>query len=338
MIMQKDSADVRGEPSTINLTLPDGGVTVVQRTSVRHLGPATIWHGTVPGQSFGHATIITTPHGTRGLLQLSGKRFKIVGGHVEPLAEPSESEARPLRSVHDGASAAGAPEVHDEYVITVLLVLPKSDPRCSDAIELGALAAEATASLDDVWATAGGPKTTASVPTYCADLTPSGDIYKDLNAVEDSAELKTARADTMANFVAFLVPSGSGCGVSSAVNYPIEQADPGDAYAVVKESCAFDNFSLAHELGHLMGMDHDRFTVGGGDASQCNYGYVKIDGDKSFRDVMSYKGYCDDQKVTCPRMGFFSAPPASGIACGGTQAADNVSVFLHSVPYVVKFH
>jgi hypothetical protein len=80
------------------------------------------------------------------------------------------------------------------------------------------------------------------------------------------------------------------------------------AYSVVNISCAVANHSYAHELGHNMGLKHDRYAENafGSDQSHYNYGYSNPP--KRVRTVMAYADYCTSKGVSCTRVGFFSSP------------------------------
>jgi hypothetical protein len=65
-------------------------------------------------------------------------------------------------------------------------------------------------------------------------------------------------------------------------------ADAEDAFAVVHHECAAANYTLAHEIGHLIGARHELGYVSG----------------TSWRDIMGYKEDCGG----CPRLPVWSNP------------------------------
>jgi hypothetical protein len=85
-----------------------------------------------------------------------------------------------------------------------------------------------------------------------------------------------------------------------------------DAYAVVYSSC-LSSQSLAHEVGHLQQVDHNRENGGNGGAYPYGYGY-RVCASNGFRDIMSYQ--CTSTSV--PRILQFSNPIVSynGYATG----------------------
>ena len=95
-------------------------------------------------------------------------------------------------------------------------------------------------------------------------------------------------------------------------------------------------------------MRHDRYTVGGGKASKCYYGYVYAYNGNNGRSVMSYADYCDDNGGNCTRKGRFSIDATTGggvklgVGCGAgitgmAGSADNHAQFLYAAPIVADY-
>lgn len=123
-----------------------------------------------------------------------------------------------------------------------------------------------------------------------------------------------------------LVDDPSGCGLSTRV-----YADASEAFAVVHHACAVMTYSLAHEVGHLIGARHDRSMDTSTEPFPYGHGYVH--GTK-WRDIMSYKQSCGG----CPRLPVWSGPnvlvkgePA------GTADTDNARVIAEQAARVAGF-
>ncbi|MFZ0850030.1 MAG: M12 family metallo-peptidase [Hyphomicrobiaceae bacterium] len=99
-----------------------------------------------------------------------------------------------------------------------------------------------------------------------------------------------------ADVVVLIVDDASGCGLATRVF-----ADASDAFAVVHHECAASSYSLAHEIGHLIGARHD--TSIDKNMTPFPYGHGFVNGTK-WRDIMSYKASCGG----CPRLPVWSSP------------------------------
>ena len=101
------------------------------------------------------------------------------------------------------------------------------------------------------------------------------------------------------------------------------------AHSVVNISCAVGNHSFAHELGHNMGLKHDRYAEGklGSDQTHYNYGFSNLA--QRARTIMAYADYCYSKGVSCTRIGYFSNPYKTynggtlGVKPGATNPAYN---------------
>src|SRR5215813_2120015 len=129
-----------------------------------------------------------------------------------------------------------------------------------------------------------------------------------------------------ADVVVLIVDDASGCGLATRVF-----AEASDAFAVVHHECAASSYSLAHEIGHLIGARHD--TSIDKNMVPFPYGHGFVNGTK-WRDIMSYKASCGG----CPRLPVWSSPkvlirgePA------GTPDLDNARVILEQAARVAAF-
>lgn len=115
-----------------------------------------------------------------------------------------------------------------------------------------------------------------------------------------------------ADFVVLIVGDvNDGCGIAFCT-----PSGSGEGFCVVKRSCASDNWTFAHEIGHLQGLAHNREDAGTGCNHDCySYGH-RFTGDDGvgYRTVMSY----DNDAQEFERIGIFSNPYVfwQGVACG----------------------
>src|SRR5262245_16162748 len=115
-----------------------------------------------------------------------------------------------------------------------------------------------------------------------------GDGYMD--------EIHPLRDKYRADVGVLIVDDPQGCGLATRV-----YADAEEAFAVVHHECAATTYSLAHEIGHLIGARHDLYL----DKlmTPFAYGHGYVNGTK-WRDIMSYKESCGG----CPRLPVWSNP------------------------------
>jgi hypothetical protein len=145
-----------------------------------------------------------------------------------------------------------------------------------------------------------------------------GDGYMD--------EVHALRDLYKADVAALIVHDPNGCGLSAAVAPPADRA-----FTVVHHECAAVSYSLAHELGHLIGARHDLALDD--DVRPYPFGHGFVSG-KDWRTMMSYEESCDG----CPRLAVWSNPriKVRGIAAGD-EHADNARVIEEGAARVSGF-
>ena len=126
-------------------------------------------------------------------------------------------------------------------------------------------------------------------------------------------EIHGLRDTYRADVAILIVDDPRGCGLATRV-----AADAEDAFAVVHHGCAAASYSLAHEIGHLIGARHELSYVNGA----------------KWRDIMATKDSCGG----CPRIPVWSSPvvmidgePA------GTAELDNARVIAVEAARVAAF-
>ena len=78
-------------------------------------------------------------------------------------------------------------------------------------------------------------------------------LYRMVDGVGVFSRVRALRNAKRADVVALIVDDPSGCGLSTRVG-----ADADEAFIVVHHSCAALTYSMAHEVGHIIGARHDR--------------------------------------------------------------------------------
>ena len=100
------------------------------------------------------------------------------------------------------------------------------------------------------------------------------------------------------------------------------------AFGTTDYACHYQ-FSFAHELGHNMGLSHDRYAQKCTDSGVCNqtidnrpyaysYGYVNqralgsgSSSSRRWRTIMAYRDQCTSRNIRCDRIRYFSTPNRS---------------------------
>jgi len=126
-------------------------------------------------------------------------------------------------------------------------------------------------------------------------------------------EIHGLRDKYRADVAILVVDDPKGCGLATRV-----QADAEEAFAVVHHACAAASYTLAHEIGHLIGARHELSYVNGA----------------KWRDIMGYKDSCGG----CPRVPVWSSPTVlvNGEPAG-TAELDNARVIAQQAARVAAF-
>ena len=116
-----------------------------------------------------------------------------------------------------------------------------------------------------------------------------------------------------ADVALLVVDDAKGCGLATRVH-----ADADDAFAVVHHACAIANYTMAHEVGHLIGARHELSYASG----------------TKWRDIMGLKESCGG----CPRVPVWSSPTVlvNGEPAG-TVEFDNARVIAEQAARVAAF-
>lgn len=354
---------------TINI-FPDFVVTSKRNVVTTEGQGKYTWRGTVEGANFyGRAILAVVGNQIAGTVQKDGKTFLIrpVSNNVQVVSEVNSSgfPDELIESTAGGGNArfrigalAEKPRpqrvaTSSVYEIKVMLVYADGvGLACNPVFPFPWLSSLICliyeSNLNDVWDTFTADTVTADVSLYCSTYVESGDLQTDIDWLEHDATIATERDARNADLVSMLVTAPADCGIGN-YNSVVDAGDDDRAFSVVRTSCALSNYSLAHEIGHNMGMWHDQYVTDDGlAATDCNFGYtIRVNGAPYARDVMAYDDECDAAGVVdCPRIAAYSYDLTISLAgltiefgqpCGDPDAANNVSIFNASVPIVSAF-
>ena len=151
-------------------------------------------------------------------------------------------------------------------------------------------------------------------------------LFRMVDGVDVFKDLRKLRNEKRADIVGLIMHNPSGCGLSTRVG-----AEAEEAFFVVHHACAAITTTIAHEVGHILGVRHDRRV----DATNAPfpYGHGYVNGTK-WRDIMSYNESCGG----CPRIPYWSHPRVmyKGEPTG-TAASDSARVILEQAERVSNF-
>jgi len=156
------------------------------------------------------------------------------------------------------------------------------------------------------------------VHTQRVNYTESGSARTDRDRLTDPSDgfldnLHVARDLYGADIVSLIIGSG-GCGIAYIQEDPTFM-DPQKGFNVVEDGCMTGNLTFTHEIGHNIGLRHDRYVDP--NVTPCNHhhGYVNeealLPGSPSsswWRTIMAYGNSCSIQGISCSRLPFWSNP------------------------------
>ncbi len=306
------------EAKAIRLTLFEDTSIDVFTSALEHTNGIYVWTGWAKAENFGQVRLTVGGSVASGTVQFDNRLFEIqpIGAGVVAIAEldpsrfPPEGRPRvPKKSTRRGAADTvkipAADKTSATIKVLVILPTPTYNFLCSKllGIDLRQLVASSyQQNLNGVFSAVKPTGVTADVVVRCKSYKPvGGDLGSDLDWVRTNTDVASLRNLLKADLVSLIVPDSSICGLGY-YNFPVEAADAPWAFSVVKGSCALSNYSFAHELGHNMGMQHDRVAEGLETSDLCNFG--SIFSNPTGRSVMSYGSSCNN----CTRYGLYSTP------------------------------
>ena len=110
--------------------------------------------------------------------------------------------------------------------------------------------------------------------TFCSDYAPRGRNFNfDIERLRSNREFLDERDRVNADVVCMVVREGDLCGTALAPFGVNASRSERGAQMIVRNSCAVSNHSLAHEMGHLLGLQHERADHPVINGNYCQFGY-----------------------------------------------------------------
>jgi hypothetical protein len=309
------------DASELSITLPDGRTLVAHRTHLQRDSTFSTWSGRFDGEHAGTVLltayrsvvtgVVTTADATYELKPLSSTgRHKLApvpaasATNFEP--PPPVAPQKSLRALLERAVVGHLPA--DLAPVTqdlLVLYTPASAARHGSGT-LESMIAGGVAAANEAYR-----NSDVGISLRLLDVRRTATIVESpqgmiatLAALRSSPEARDLRDQLGADIVLLVNESRDWCGYGYIMYSPLDDYS-GNAYAAVQSGCIASDM-IAHEIGHIQGLMHDRESTPENGALPYGRGY-RVCGPNGFRDVMSYA--CPGASVTRVRQ--FSNPSKS---------------------------
>ena len=347
-------------PGTVNLNLFDDVSITAQRGSVEDaFGGGVVWTGKTDGQ--GYAILVVDGNRITGAIESGGRRFLIesTGNGLVHRVKEVDSEAYPrdqhielpkhlMQESQTGSGPLSPSTTRTTTTITYVTLLAAYTSRAKTI--LGSTPAQTialdVAIVNQGMANSGVPMRIKLVGTVAVstsyDERSAADATRPLYDVTSGTGynfpgIRNSRNSLKADLVTMYADRPEYCGIAWVLEQDLIARY---AYSVINARCK-GTAALAHELGHNMGLRHDRYVEAGASSSAYNYGYVNTAG--KFRDIMSYPNKCAALGITCRSITYYSNPWKSylgypiGIPTGQPGAANNARKLRENIAGLAAF-
>jgi hypothetical protein len=249
-----------------------------------------------------------------GSLRVAGGKLPLGEGKATPRTDPAPQPAVPTEVVID-VIVAYTRKVAQNYTDVVRELVEFAIEESNEAFRISGL----------------GHIRLRLVHAYQTDYVEEGTHFDHVWRFADMddgymEEIHELRNKHRADVAILIVDDHKGCGLATRV-----YADADEAFAVVHQDCAALTYSVAHEIGHIIGARHeisvDKMMT------PFPYGHGYVNGTK-WRDIMSYRQSCGG----CRRVPVWSNPRVliNGEPAG-TPDEDNARVIAEQAARVAAF-
>ncbi|WP_326980962.1 zinc-dependent metalloprotease [Chryseobacterium sp. MYb264] len=187
--------------------------------------------------------------------------------------------------------------------------------------------------------------------------TEPGNISTDLTRLRTNNDgymdnVHTLRTTYGADLVALVTGTPTNtCGLGYVNTSPTNYSGS-SGFCVSLYNCAVSNYSLAHELGHNMGLQHDWYVNTSTSPCSHHHGYVNrtainlgtsSTSSQRWRTIMAYNDECSSKGISCTRVNRWANPAVNynseptGIAIGNTNPSNEAYGFARFACVVSNF-
>jgi hypothetical protein len=354
-------------PTQMRIALPGGKDVTCALTSDRASAGGITLSGSVGDDALSSCDLHISDGKVTGLIDTDAGRYRIMpvgkgGTHavveVKDQAFPKEEErvlqpplppAPDKRSMRDEAPCdvmpkKGKPKQAGPLRILVLY----TQNAASDTADIKGDIALMMSRFNETLGLNRNFKVTAELAAALpVNYTEAGDMETDLDRLSGKVDgyfgnIRQIRDKYKADLVHMLIRgSGDACGIGWLLDP--KRPDSADwGFSLSDRECAMGNYSFIHEIGHNLGLNHDRAVVTNAGSDEFNFGYVDIP--HQIRTVMAYNDACAAEHVNCRRLPVYSTPNLfyKGLPLGKpADAADggdyNAELLCRNAPPATKF-
>ncbi|MEP0324541.1 M12 family metallo-peptidase [Bauldia litoralis] len=352
-----------GAPRTMRIALPDGGAVTCNLEAAAPQNGVEVLRGSLgDGDGADHCYLLVKDGQVTGDIQTATGRYRILPagpGNTHAVVEmrtnafPAEGDVvEPPVPKRRGRSMIAEPlcdvaGAGDRGTIDLMVLYT---PAAAAKSDMEVMVAEAMTQLKDALIQQPGENFGVNVRLVHSqqiDYVEGADLGVDLERLTGAepgqlAEVPVLRDRYKADIVHMIVENNlESCGLGWMIEPGYD--DSADyAFSVSERVCAVDNFSFAHEVGHNIGMNHDRYVVENAGDEDINFGFVSVDTGR--RTLMAYDHKCQDIGKSCPRILTFSTPApvmggdtAWGVPPARGDGAYNREILCRNAPGISQY-
>ncbi len=306
----------------------------------------TAYFGRLEGTDEGELVLVVQSGVLAGSIRGGGKLFQIrfAGGGIHEVQEidpgllaPDGEPRAATETAEAGSPVVAADDGTQIDVLVAYTATARAAAGGTDAIL--ALINLGIAETNQAYLNSGAVQRVRLSGTVEVAYAESGNVGDDLNRLRltadgDMDEVHALRNTYGADLVHLIVNGGDACGIAYVMD-DISSSFASFAFGATARNCVSPNLSFAHELGHNMGLQHDRYVDLSNSPFPYSHGYVNqaafapdAPENKRWRTVMAYNDECSAAGFGCTRLMYFSDPSNSyaGDPMGAPGTASSTSV------------
>ena len=249
------------------------------------------WEGEIEAQFFNQAFFVVNEHGGFGNVQVDDRIISFhpfaFNNEVIMVIEEMDANKFPscgVKSENDGDPKYVPKQGQGNYDIDILFVYPRYwNNLCGNSFWnrifpdgiLETYSEYLTDELDIKYRQEGVMhQITFRGHVLCSGFSPQGgDFENDIDRLEALQHVRQERDRVNADVVCMVALEGDVCGLANSP-WALGARSAETAYnMIVLTSCVVANHSLAHEMGHLLGLKHERADFPVLNGNPCQFGY-----------------------------------------------------------------